>query len=91
MKPLMESMKLAQGLRWWPEDLGNPDAAGSQNDVHYAYFKGAHRLLLLHSNQIAAYDSGNHEIQGISQTTETGQAILMSNMGPIDLSQLKRL
>ena len=77
--------------RWWPDELGHPDAVGKQNDVQYAYFKEARRLLLLQSNQIAAYDAGEHEIHGISPLSDGGQATFTSNHGPIALSQFVRL
>jgi hypothetical protein len=77
--------------RWWPEILGTATSAGSQNDVHYAYFRGAKRLLIRQGDRIKTYDTGDHAIQGVSQASDAGHATFVSDHGPIDLSQLKAL
>jgi hypothetical protein len=42
MKP-MEPMKAPE--RWWPEELGEqPNSAGGQNEMRYAFFGDQHRL-----------------------------------------------
>jgi hypothetical protein len=97
MKPMqpmepMQSMKFADfgdTSRWWPEILGTATSAGSQNRVHYAYFKGARRLLIRLGDDIETYDTGEFDIQGISQSSDAGHITFVSNLGPVDLSQLK--
>jgi hypothetical protein len=53
--------------RWWPESLGHPDAAGAQNDSHYAYFAGRNRLAIRRGDRITVYDTTGHHIRGASQ------------------------
>jgi hypothetical protein len=72
MKPMepMQPMKPLQfnaEARWWPETLGQPDATGSQNDVHYAYFRTARRLVLRQGDEITTYDTGVHDIGEVAQ------------------------
>lgn len=94
MKPMkpMQPLKFTEFgdmARWWPEVLGTATSAGSQDDVHYAYFKGAKRLLIRQGNKIVTYDTGEHDIQGVSQASDTAHAKFMSDRGPVDLDQLK--
>jgi hypothetical protein len=90
MKP-MKPLKFSEIPRWWPEDLGEPNSAGSQNDVQYAYFSAARRLLLRDGAQITTYDTGDHAIQGVSQASDAAHATFTSNHGVVNLSELKRL
>ena len=43
--------------RWWPEILGTATSAGSQNDVHYAFFRGARRLVIRQGDGVKTYDN----------------------------------
>ena len=96
MKPMkpMQPLKF-EGFdnmsRWWPEILGTATSAGSQNDVHYAYFKGARRLLIRQGERVTTYDTGDCAIQGVSQASDAEHATFISDRGPIDLSQLTAL
>ena len=76
---------------WWPEILGTATSAGSQNDLHYAYFRGARRLLIRRGDHVTTYDTGDHDIQGVSQASDASHAKFLSDRGPVDLSQLKVL
>jgi hypothetical protein len=68
--------------RWWPEILGTATSAGSQNDVHYAYFRGARRLLIRQGDRVKTYDTGDHDIQGISQASDAGHATVHQRSRP---------
>ena len=57
----------ARGSNWWPADLGRPASTGSQNNVRYAVFPSAQRLVIESNGQIAVYDTMNHQIGGVSQ------------------------
>jgi hypothetical protein len=96
MKPMqpMQPLKFEEPgamSRWWPEILGTATSAGSQNDMHYAYFRGARRLLIRQGDRVKTYDTGNHDIQGVSQASDAGHARFLSDHGPVDLTQLKAL
>ena len=52
---------------WWPEELGRPSSAGSQNDMRYAIFREKRRLVIDDHGQTTIYDTGDHQITGISQ------------------------
>lgn len=78
------------GGRWWPEQLGTPNAAGSQNNVRYAWFAGPRRLAIEVGGRVTLYDTGDHRIGGVSQQQEAGGASLTftSQHGRIPLSSL---
>ena len=89
MKP-MEPMKKAEA--WWPNDLGKPSTTGGQNDTQYAFFPDRHRLLVRQGGTTTTYDSGDHQIGGVSQSQSDTQSLTFSSQnGPVDLSQLKQL
>ncbi len=74
---------------WWPRDLGEPSATGSQNNVRYAYFAGARRLAVETGGQVWIYDTQDHQIGGFSQQQGTGGSILFtSQFGTVNLSTL---
>jgi hypothetical protein len=75
MKP-METMKpMDAGPKWWPEDLGELGTSGSQNDVRYVFFPQSHRLAIQQDGKLALYDSGDHQISGVSQQQGGGQSL----------------
>ena len=67
MKPMkpMEPMKPA--TPWWPDDLGQPDTSGAQNDLRYAYFASRHRLAVSRGGKATVYDTGEYEVRGVQQ------------------------
>jgi hypothetical protein len=74
---------------WWPRDLGEPSATGSQNNVRYAYFSAARRLAVETGGQVWVYDTQDHQIGGFSQQQGTGGSILFtSQYGTVNLSTL---
>jgi len=52
---------------WWPADLGSPSSTGAQNDLRYAYFPAARRLAIDIHGKVTVYDTGDHQIGGVSQ------------------------
>jgi hypothetical protein len=52
---------------WWPEDLGWPNSTGAQNDVRYAFFAQARRLVIEVNGTVTVYDTLDHQISGFSQ------------------------
>ncbi|TWU10700.1 hypothetical protein Poly21_46060 [Allorhodopirellula heiligendammensis] len=74
---------------WWPQDLGTPNAVGSQNSIRYAYFASARRLAVSTGGDVWVYDTGNHQIGGFSQQQGVGGSITFSSQfGTVDLSTL---
>jgi hypothetical protein len=77
--------------RWWPADLGEPSATGSQNDLRYAYFSNARRLAVQKGGKTTLYDTADHRIGGVSQHQQNndGGATFTSQHGEVALQDLK--
>jgi len=94
MKPMapMEPMKpLKFDPPWWPEDLGDPASSGGQNGMRYAFFPQARRLLVEEGGKKTVYDSGEHQISGVSQQSgQSSSLVLTSQLGPVSLESLRR-
>ncbi|HEX8417676.1 MAG TPA: hypothetical protein VF641_08730 [Methylobacterium sp.] len=91
MKPMkpMEPMKPMSGAEaWWPQELGQPATSGGQNDMRYAFFPDKHRLLIERDGKRTTYDSGDHEIGGVSQGS-SGTPRFTSQHGEVSLDDLK--
>ncbi|PNG25179.1 hypothetical protein CR492_15235 [Methylocella silvestris] len=81
----------AQGFGggWWPAELGQPSSSGSQNDLQYAFFPGARRLAIRKGERITIYDSGDHNISGVSQQQGGDQTLTFSSQyGVVRLGDL---
>jgi Short C-terminal domain len=77
------------GNNWWPGDLGAPSSVGVQNDVRYAYFPAARRLVVDLNGKVTVYDTQGHEIGGFSQQQRGSDSIgFSSQLGPVDVSRL---
>jgi hypothetical protein len=70
----------------WPREYGPPDVSGAQNNIRYAYFAGASRLVVEIDGVRQIYDTGNHRITGFSQ--QDGRLRFRSQLGTFDLSEL---
>jgi len=55
------------GSHWWPGDLGSPSSSGSQNNIRYAFFPQAQRLVVERNGQVSVFDTLDHRIGGVSQ------------------------
>jgi hypothetical protein len=92
MKPMEPMRPMDFGPAWWPEDLGQPDTSGGQNDVKYAFFHDKHRLAIQQDGKVTVYDSGDHQISGVSQQQGASSALaFVSQHGTVDLGELKPL
>ncbi len=93
MKPMkgMKPMKPMDFRKpWWPSDLGKPSSAGSQNDMRYAFFPQKRRLMVEVGGKRTTYDSGDHQINGVSQQSGgRGSAAFSTQGGPVRLQDLK--
>ena len=74
---------------WWPADLRWPNSTGAQNNVRYAYFAQAHRLVIDLGGNVTVYDTLDHQIGGFSQAQSVGGTLgFSSQYGLIDVSSL---
>jgi hypothetical protein len=55
------------GNNWWPGDLGSPSSSGSQNNIRYAFFPQAQRLVVERDGQVTVFNTLDHRISGVSQ------------------------
>ena len=75
--------------QWWPADLGIPSATGAQNNLRYAYFPAARRLAVEINGHVTVYDTGDHQIGGVSQQQSMGASLTFtSQFGLVRLADL---
>lgn len=82
----------------WPPELGRPSTSGAQNGLRYAYFPATRRLAIQRDGRLELYDTGDHQISGVSQqqggmgqsSSVSNDPMFRSDQGPIRLSDLKR-
>ena len=92
MKPLPGMKPIDFGKPWWPSDLGEPSTSRAQNEMRYAFFPEARRLLIEDGGKLTTYDAGDHQISGVSQAQSRGHSLTFTSQeGPVDLAELKRL
>lgn len=73
----------------WPAELGAPSSSGAQNDMRYAVFPTARRLAVRRGGKMVLYDTGDHQISGVSQQQGGGDALsFTSQHGPVSLESL---
>ena len=77
---------------WWPAEFGTPSAVGGQNSFRYAVFPDRRRLLIDEDGEISIYDTGGHQISGISQAQAGISSIrFSSSAGSVSLSEFRRI
>jgi len=92
MEPMKPMAPMSGAERWWPEDLGQPSASGSQNSMRYAFFSEKKRLLLEQDGKLTTYDSGNHRIGGVAQQDSQRRSVTFTSQhGTIELGQLRQV
>ncbi len=91
MKPMQPMKPMAPMEQWWPDELGQPNSIGSQNDLRYAYFADSRRLAVQRGGKTTLYDTGEHRIGGVSQQQQNndGGATFTSQIGDVRLEDLK--
>jgi hypothetical protein len=95
MKPMAPMVPLKAPARWWPESLGaDPNSAGAQNRMRYAFF-GEKRRVALDSGDgnVQVYDTGDHVISGVQQgqVGDTRKLVFTSQHGEVKVEELKRV
>lgn len=74
---------------WWPEGLGAPASSGAQNDMRYAVFPQARRLVVDDGGTVTVYDLGNRRISGVSQQQSADRTLGFTGPdGPVRLTDL---
>jgi hypothetical protein len=91
MSPMAPMKPMAPAERWWPSHLGEPNSAGGQNEMRYAYFSADRRLAVQRNGKTTLYDTGNHHIGGVAQQQSNGEngATFTSQDGNVRLEDLK--
>ena len=85
--PTFQAMSSAA---WWPAELGSPNSSGSQNNMRYAYFAAARRLVVDIDGQVTVYDTGDHQIGGVSQQQSGSRSVTFTSQhGTVKSSDLK--
>ncbi len=72
-------VKTREAHDWWPEGLGQPSSSGAQNGMRYACFPEKHRVAIMQSGVVTLYDSGPHQITGVSQQQSSSQELTFSS------------
>jgi hypothetical protein len=80
------------GHQQWPADLGAPSSAGAQNSMRYAVFPQTRRLAIDIGGQIDIYDTGDHQISGVSQQQSGDQSLTFtSQLGLVRVADLPKV
>lgn len=92
MKPLPGMKPMAPmnfGEPWWPAEFGQPSTRGAQNDLRYAYFAEPRRLLIEEKGKVTTYDTGEHQISGVSQAQSHDRTLTFTSQhGAVKLEDL---
>ncbi|UVK43637.1 hypothetical protein BPNPMPFG_005449 [Mesorhizobium sp. AR07] len=77
---------------WWPPEMGQPNSTGAQNDLRYAIFSDARRLVIDDHGERVIYDTGEHHISGISQAQSSGSTLTFTGQdGLVRVSDLRKV
>ena len=80
-----------QAGSWWPSELGNPSATGSQNNLRYAYFPASNRLAIDDRGRVEVYDATGHDIRGFGQQQSADASLTFtSQRGVVRVDSLPR-
>jgi len=90
--PAAAEQQTGQTGHWWPDGLGSPSSAGSQNEMRYACFPDQRRLAVMQDGRVRVYDTGDHRISGVSQQQSGSQSLTFSSqMGTVRIEDLKQV
>ena len=92
MTPMAPMRPMDFGPAWWPSDLGEPSTSGGQNGACYAFFPNARRFPIEEDGKLTTYDTGDHQISGVSQAQSTGRRLAFTSQdGEIGLNDLVKV
>ena len=90
MEPMQPMKPMDFGPAWWPDDLGQPNTSGGQNDVKYAFFGDKHRLAIHKDGKITVYDSADHRVSGVQQQQGGSSSLAFTSQhGTVNINELK--
>jgi Short C-terminal domain len=76
----------------WPGEFGHPSAVGSQNNLRYAFFPSARRLVIEIAGKQTTYDTGDHQISGFGQQQSGDQSLTFtSQFGMVRVADLPKM
>lgn len=74
----------------WPTEFGAAATTGSQNDMRYAFFPRARRLIIEDGGKRTVYDTGEHIIIGVSQQQSSDRTLsFQSQLGSVVAADLQ--
>jgi hypothetical protein len=77
---------------WWPPGLGRPGAVGAQNDLRYAVFPEARRLVIDDRGTVSVYDTGHRQIFGVAQAQSGDRTLSFTSQdGLVRVANLPRV
>ncbi|KMK66331.1 SHOCT domain-containing protein [Puniceibacterium sp. IMCC21224] len=80
------------GQPTWPEDLGMPSSTGAQNSMRYGVFPATRRLAIEIGGVLEVYDTGDHQISGVSQQQSGDQSLtFVSQNGLVRVADLPKV
>lgn len=80
------------GQAAWPDDLGFPSSTGAQNTMRYGIFPEKRRLAIDIGGKVDVYDTGDHQISGISQQQSGDQSLTFtSQYGLVRVADLPKV
>jgi hypothetical protein len=76
---------------WWSVGLGRPGAVGAQNDLRYAVFPDARRLVIDDRGTISIHDTGHHKIFGVADPKQRQALTFTSQDGLVRVADLPKV
>jgi len=80
------------GSAAWPDELGFPSSTGAQNSMRYGIFPEKRRLAVDVGGRMEVYDTGDHQISGVSQQQSGDQSLtFISQYGVVRVADLPKV
>jgi hypothetical protein len=77
---------------WWPAGLGTAAAVGAQNNLRYAVFPEARRLVIDDRGAVSVYDTGSHRIFGVAQAQSADRTLTFTSQdGLVRIAELPKV
>lgn len=72
---------------WWPQALGHPKSAASQDGLSYALFANPNRIAVRSGDEVKVYDVGDAIPHGVGM--QNGKIVVHTRNGAVALYQLR--